>query len=481
MLAQVPHNTVIQGHVLDKLRELPNDCIDVVVTSTPYYGLRDYGPDCISIWNAKLDCEHDWQEQKQTLQHENRNNLEGTQEECCNKTGTTFIKKYDDKKSGYCSKCGAWKGQLGLEPHPSMFIEHLSQVFLETKRVLKPSGSLWLNLGDTYYGSGNGQKQSEKGKWTEGEFEQARKAKDFIPNKKQSNWLQPKQKLLIPARVAIALQDQGWILRNEIVWHKVNHMPESCRDRLTRSYESLFFFVKSDKYYFDLDAIRKPLTNSTIDRVQRPYKNKQKFIGDNMSNTRAQTWADKIVKEGNHHGSSIGNRAVYYEDQQVNSSLSGANPGDVWSLTNEGLKEEHFAAFPQKLVKRILECSTPKEICNKCGLPKIRLTEKTTEPRKRVERKILEAVNPSPTSIFRNNLDHVNTFTVGWSSCNCNQGFHSALVFDPFAGSGTVLLVAHKMGFDWSGIEIVPKYCDIIEKRITRHGRVRLDGFMEDA
>jgi DNA modification methylase len=377
MLVQVPHNTVMQGHVLDKLRELPNDCVDVVVTSTPYYGLRDYGPDCVSVWSGNADCEHEWEAYNFTL-HNGRGDAQKSAK-------FSEQKNIPDLKltNASCSKCGAWKGQLGLEPHPSMFIEHLAQVFQEVMRVLKPSGSLWLNLGDTYYGSGNGQKQSEKGKWTEGEFEQARKAKDYIPNKKQNNWLQPKQKMLIPARVAIALQDQGWILRNEIVWHKINHMPESVGDRLTRSWESIYFFTKADKYYFDLNAIRKPhITN--CGRSDR-----------------------KLSKAIHFGGTSTFNGGSSYNP-------IGGNPGDVWSLTNEGLKDEHFAAFPQKLVRRILECSTPK----------------------------------------------------------------GGLVLDPFAGAGTSLLVAHKMGFDWLGIELVPKYCKIIEKRIERHGRVRLDGFM---
>ncbi len=418
MLINVPHNTVMQGHVLDKLKELPNDCVDVVVTSTPYYGLRDYGPDCISIWGGSATCEHDFQ-------------LKEINEEChLNKDfnerwGNAVGAKKQEKATvvhstqGYCVKCGAWKGQLGLEPHPSMFIEHLAQVFNEVRRVLKPSGSLWLNLGDTYFGGGRGQdleKSSPKQFTNRG----SNTIVNLPAHKRDgSNWLRPKQKMLIPARVAIALQDQGWILRNEIVWNKINHMPESCRDRLTRSWESLYFFVKSDRYYFDLDAIRKPLTETTLQRVQSPYKNKQKFIADNLSNSRAQKWADKIGKhieqDNNLNPKKVSLfRQKMREEGKPECSPYGANPGDVWNLTNEGLKDEHFAAFPQKLVRRILQCSAPKY----------------------------------------------------------------GLVLDPFAGAGTSLLVAHKMGFDWLGIELVPKYCKIIEKRIERHGKIRLDGFL---
>ncbi len=339
MTVCLPHNTILQGHVLDKLAELPNNCVDVVVTSTPYLGLRDYGPECISVWDGK---------------------------------------------------CGVWKGQLGLEPHPQMFIDHLVRVFNEVKRVLKPTGSLWLNLGDTYFG-GNGQCCRPKD-WGDLEVSkiEAHAPADFIRarNKLRSNWLQPKQKMLIPARVAIALQEQGWILRNEVIWHKVNHMPESVTDRLTRSYESVYFFVKSSRYHFDLDAVRKP--HKDIDNGKRI----------NLANK----WKSLPVN------------SPLLQHQGINLHPLGANPGDVWSLTQEGLKEQHFAAFPQKLVKRILSCACPK----------------------------------------------------------------NGLVLDPFAGAGTSLLVAHKMGFDWLGIELVSKYCEIAEKRILAHGKIRLDKFIVD-
>jgi site-specific DNA-methyltransferase (cytosine-N4-specific) len=399
MLVEVPHNTVLQGHVLDKLRELPSDCVDVVVTSTPYYGLRDYGPDCVSVWGGKVDCEHDFQlEEILEEAHLNKdfNERWGNAVGAKKQEAATGI----HSQRGFCSKCGSWKGQLGLEPHPSMFIEHLAQVFHEIKRVLKPSGSLWLNLGDTYFG-GNGQCCRPKD-W--GDLEtakiEAHAPSEFIRarNKLRSNWLQPKQKMLIPARVAIALQDQGWILRNEIVWHKVNHMPESCRDRLTRSWESLYFFVKDDKYYFDLNAIRKPLAVKTL-TVHNKYS---------VPVLQGDSFDVGYAKKEN------GFNAMFSKNSKVTHNLRGCNPGDVWTLTNEGLKDEHFAAFPQKLVRRILECSAPK----------------------------------------------------------------GGLVLDPFAGSGTSLLVAHKMGFDWLGIELVPKYCEIIEKRIERHGKIRLDKFM---
>jgi DNA modification methylase len=390
----------MQGDVLERLKELPNDYIDVIVTSPPYWGLRDY----------------------------------------------------KDPR------------QIGLEPNPLDYITKIVQVCQEIKRVLKPTGSFWLNLGDTYFG-GNGQCCRPKD-WGDLEVSkiEGHAPAEFIRerNKQRSNWLQPKQKMLIPERIAITLQEQGWILRNTIVWHKVNHMPESCRDRLTRSWESVFFFVKSERYFFDLDAIRKPLAPKTL-TVHNKYA-VPVLQGDSFD-----VGFDK--KEN-------GFNAMFTKNSKVIHDLRGCNPGDVWSLTNEGLGEEHFAAFPQKLVKRILEAAAPKEICAVCGKAKTRIVaaEKSIEVQ---DRKILETQHRiGSSSIFRTKANTVEHKTLGWKTCNCNAGFHTALVLDPFAGAGTTLLVAHKMGYDWLGIELVPKYCEIIEKRIAKHGRVRLDKFM---
>lgn len=484
----VPRNEVLQGHILERLKQLPNDCIDTVVTSPPYWGLRDYGEECVTVWDSKEDCEHEWQ-------------AEIIFEKCGKATQSkgifigrdlTGIQTQKTLHQGnFCSKCGAWKGQLGLEPHPLEYINHLAQVFLEIKRVLKPSGSLWLNLGDTYFG-GNG-KAGRPLEWQDLELSKieghAHAPTEFIKerNKFRSNWLQPKQKMLIPERVAIALQEQGWILRNTVVWHKVNHMPESCRDRLTRSWESVFFFVKSERYFFDLDAIRKHYPLVTVERCKRAFKSNAKTYAENFNTDKHKVWAEKVVGNNNPHKmrEAPEGHAIADPDRPMDlSHPNGANPGDVWSLTTEGLKEQHFAAYPQKLVKRILSASCPKQICNECSRPKTRLTKisynvdqnglKANAPK-------MQTFNGDP-AMARAKYAHatMKVDTVGWSTCQCDKGFHAGLVLDPFAGAGTTLLVAHKMGFDWLGIELVPKYCDIINKRIERHGKVRLDGFLKE-
>jgi len=305
-------NKIHNGHVVDILKEMPSRSIDVACTSPPYWGLRDYGQSTSVVWGGNSNCEHEWN----IGQGKKINNVSGNPE---------FSRPWREQStskvftvSNICSKCGAWKGQLGLEPHPQMYIDHLVTIFREVKRVLKDSGSFWLNLGDSYYG-GKGDpygtyllQKHRKGKISGNDL-----------HKHKSNWLQSKQKMLIPERVAIALQEDGWVLRNDIIWYKPNHMPSSVKDRLTSSYEHVFFFVKSRKYYFDLDSIRVPHTSIR--------------------------WGKNTKYESKHSGL----------EKQGYSEL-GKNPGDMWIINTKPFKGAHFAVFPTTLIEKIIKCAGPK-------------------------------------------------------------------------------------------------------------------------
>lgn len=412
-----PRNEILQGHVLNVLEKLPSDYADVVVTSPPYWGLRDYGNQNITIWDEKKDCNHIWGSREKDFKFTGGTN---------GKTGQhSSDKTHFESSSSFCCKCGAWKGQLGLEPHPQMFINHLVQIFSEVRGVLKPKGSCWIVIGDTYFG-GKGQ-SGRKDHNLEQRVKEGRtlQKRDWTLNKQDcpqdlakqdGKWLQPKQKMLIPERFAIAMQEDGWLLRNTVIWHKVNHMPESCRDRLTRSWESVFFFVKDKKYYFNLDAIRKPYPPQTVAICQRNFKSNAKVVDENFDTEKHQRWAKKVVLKTKHDKAIKREGNFSYTDPLHTKAYNpiGANPGDVWRLTTEGFKEAHFATFPQKLVKRILKCAAPK----------------------------------------------------------------NGLVLDPFCGSGTTLYVAHKMGLDWLGIDLNPEYCEMANKRILSHGKVRLDKYV---
>jgi len=179
--------------------------------------LRDYGTQNEVIWDGNKNCEHEWVNKERWLHR-----------------GTTQSKIESKTTDNLCIKCGAWKGQLGLEPTPQLYINHLVDGLKILKKKLKKTGSLYLNLGDTYFGSGTGQKLDHKGKMTEGQFISAVGANE-VRNKCESDgkWLQPKQLMLMPARVAIALQEDGWLLRNDVIWYKSNSMP-SCLDPKTK-------------------------------------------------------------------------------------------------------------------------------------------------------------------------------------------------------------------------------------------------------
>lgn len=277
-------NRIVCGDSFKLIKEIPAASVDVVITSPPYWALRDYGVN----------------------------------------------------------------GQIGLESNPADYVRTLADFFKLVKQVLKKTGSLWLNLGDTYYGSGKGR---GGGTWTEHskhtyKTELGNRDEYHIkpPKRLRSNWLQPKQKLLIPERVAIALQGQGWILRNKIVWFKPNHMPSSVKDRLTCSYDNVFFFVATPKYYFNLDAIREKPTS-------KPHKRRV-----------------SLTLRGKHlqlkkHDVAIGRTGSYSYTDPLHTkeyNPAGKNPGDVWQIPTQPFKDAHFATFPEELVKRIILSCCPK-------------------------------------------------------------------------------------------------------------------------
>ncbi|GAH80693.1 unnamed protein product, partial [marine sediment metagenome] len=189
------------------------------------------------------------------------------------------IHKGKEKSGGsFCLNCQAWKGQLGLEPTSEMYIEHLTDIFNEAKRLLKKEGTLWLNISDTYAGSGGAGGDYNKGGLREGQ-----------PKFKQGETrLQPKCLCMIPEHLAWSLIQNGWILRNKIIWFKPNSMPSSVKDRFSNRWEYLFLFSKNGKYYFDLDAVRE-LHKTSGDYARKTYQNKlnvsnrSKAIGEQYS------------------------------------------------------------------------------------------------------------------------------------------------------------------------------------------------------
>jgi len=209
-------NKIICGDCLEVMKEMPSRSIDMVITSPPYWGLRDYGFE--QIFRGKSGCDHKW-DKKIKKWHSDRG--AGPRKEIFD---DTFQVK--GTRNDFCIKCGAWKGQLGLEPNPELYIEHLTEIFNEVKRILKKEGTLWLNMGDTYGGSQQGGGDTGLSK------ERYRKELLTYVNKPQRK-LMPKCLLMIPERLAWSLIQDGWILRNKIIWFKRNSMPSSVKDRFS--------------------------------------------------------------------------------------------------------------------------------------------------------------------------------------------------------------------------------------------------------
>ncbi|MFN0157492.1 MAG: DNA-methyltransferase [Bacteroidota bacterium] len=288
---------ILQGNALDTLRTRPDRSIQCVVTSPPYWGLRDYGTTLV-IWP-------------------------GTQPLCSGK---------HNWKNNFCTWCNAWLGSLGLEPYPEMYVMHLVEIFREVRRVLRPDGTLWLNLADTYSGSGQswGQKRENVSA-----MQQGNKGTLLGLTKPPVNYrvpgLKKKDLVGIPWAVAFALRNDGWYLRSDIIWHKTNTMPESVTDRPTKSHEYIFLLTRAEDYYYDIDAIREPHKPVSLARTTRPWK-------------------------GNRDAGRITPSFGGIDSKRMCHPL-GRNKRTVWMIATAGFKGKHYAAYPEEIP----------EICIKAG------------------------------------------------------------------------------------------------------------------
>lgn len=298
------------GNCLDLLKQMPADSIDVVVTSPPYWALRDYGSDPV-IWGGEPGCDHTWEDHTEPA----RGGVGETANVGANKDGEANNRGHPTV-SQYCAKCGAWRGQLGLEPSFYEYIDHLIEIFDEVQRVLKPTGACWVNIGDTYNGTKDGNTDEAKN----------RKAVSAV-RKNKTNDIGRKSLCMIPARFAIAMCEHGWILRNQIIWHKPNVMPQSMTDRFTVDYEPFYFFTKSPKYYY------------------KQVKETMKGPTDKASFGTKKTGNNNPIYSGNHYDAS---------------KLDGMrNARTVWSISTQPSDDDHCAMFPISLIERPIKACCP--------------------------------------------------------------------------------------------------------------------------
>jgi len=311
--------------------ELPNESIQMVVTSPPYWGLRQYAGGQELIWGGDPNCQHQWEE-RTFKQHSGRGDTQ--------KSG-----KYSEQppipdmdRSDYsCLICGAWKGDFGLEPTPELYIEHTIEILREIKRVLRKDGVVFWNIGDSYVSSATGS-LGTKG------WQRPSRAAAFKRPSKLFSGAKPKDLCLIPFKIAIASQEDGWWVRSVIIWDKPNAFPESVTDRPTKSFEYILMLTKSAKYYWNKEAVAQPLANSSKKRFQHAINIKEKYV------------------PGRHKDDGVG-VAQSPMEVMINSAQDVLQRGtrnirSVWTFPTAQSKLKHVAVFPEELPERCIKAAS---------------------------------------------------------------------------------------------------------------------------
>ena len=458
-------NKVIFGDCREVLRRMPAESVHCCITSPPYWGLRQYDIQPL-IWGGADNCDHKWNFREiktETYSGVHWQHDEGGYGKNRHKKAGKKAKshqKYVQEKLGFCLKCGAWFGHLGLEPTPELYVEHLVEVFREVWRVLRKDGVLWLNLGDCY-ATGAGRVGERPGGGEQGDRwagssktgsplnYRGRVGPMTQPNRMPIPGLKQKDLVGIPWRAAFALQAEGWYLRSDTIWHKPNCMPESCKDRPTRAHEYIFLLTKSNRYYYDADAIRKPHKHDSLKRVM-PHR----------SATGKSDTSGKVPRP-----KSEGNTLNLNQMNHPN----GRNARSVWTIPTQSFRGPHFAVFPDRIAERcVLAGTSSGGCCAACGAPWIRIVEKTGEVSKGGARKISTIrKDQGQNSTFKTGR-YLKYETVGWRpSCDCRGEVVPCMILDPFGGAGTVGLVAQRLGRDFVLIELGEGYSEMAFKRIV--------------
>lgn len=402
----LPLNQILQGDVLEQLKTLPDECVDCIITSPPYYGLRDYGEE----------------------------------------------------------------GQLGLEPTMKDYLDKLLLITAELKRVLKKTGTLWWNHGDSYggswqdYGTREG-KQREKNAESFERNGSPNKSKGIPP----SAYLPQKSLTFQAHRLAIRMMDeQGWIMRNQIIWHKPNTMPASMKDRFTVDYEPIFFFTKEKQYWFEKQY--EPYSDATIPRMLRGVSETHKNVDGapgqtphSISKPRKNSRKQFDQSMGGGGTSFVGHSGYKKADGTLMINPLGRNKRTVWKVANTPYSEAHFATFPEELIAIPIKAGCPEFICKKCGTPREKILDITSNYEKREE---AHAPNNSPSKVDSTGWKPPTVVDHGLSDCGCNAGWDKGIVLDPFMGSGTTAKVARDLGRNYIGIELNPQYIKLANKRL---------------
>lgn len=412
---------------------LPDKSVHCIVTSPPYFGLRSYAGEQDIEWQAM---------------------------------------QYSPIAELPMITIPAMRCGLGAEPSPEMFIGHLILVMREMWRILRDDGTCWVNLGDSYNGSGGAGGDYGPGGIKEGQPK--------FPGRKISA-LKPKDLIMVPARFALAAQADGWYLRSDLPWLKRSAMPESVTDRPATTIEHVYLLAKSEKYFFDMEAIKMPVASESVGRAQR----KQNLMDRTGQGTLGKQIENGVDNSHGYAGLAQGrNGKTGYDIEGGRSFRSSDLFFKTWQgmLTDDdnllavvantqGFSGAHFATFPPALVEPMIRAgSSAYGVCAECGAPWRRVVEKASSiPQRTGEWK-------ATGQEHRNDIDRKGGFydssaiTTGWApTCACDAGEAiPATVLDPFAGSGTSLRVAMSLGRNAIGVDICQSYLeDLAPKRMS--------------
>lgn len=388
---------ILRGDCRAVLRTLPDESVHCVVTSPPYYGLRSYLPD-----------------------------------------------QHPDKAL-----------ELGQERTPAEYVAKLVDVFREVRRVLRKDGVAWLNLGDSYAGSWGARGRSTdtnapRPDWEEKHGTSAPARRGFA-----DMGIKPKDLMMIPARVAIALQDDGWWVRSKVIWNKPNPMTESVEDRPSSAYEEVFLLTRSARYFYDHEAIKEPFETDPKEN----YEGRARVTGRSDQAFAAARGRDRSKSGGFPAPSGLRNKR------------------NVWTIPCAPSPIAHFAMMPPALAEICIKAGTSeKGCCLHCGTPWRRLLGEPVKTGGRssgngfVRPERLSIGGPGNEAVWEPTVRP----TIGWrASCSCPAHMPvPCTVFDPFAGAGTTLLAADRLQRDAIGIELLDDNAAIVRERI--HGDASL-------
>ncbi len=455
-----------QGDCRELLRAMPAESVHCVVTSPPYWGLRDYGLPPL-VWGGAAECEHEWGEQALQREQAGWNRLQwstGGQRQGTIPGGAV-------SQGSFCRHCHAWRGSLGLEPTPELYIAHMVEVFREVWRVMRKDATLWCNMGDGYASSSLSARPGGHGGLS------GDKAHRDNPRIAAPPGLKPKDLCGMPWRLAFALQADGWWLRSEIIWHKPNPMPESVRDRPTKAHETVFLLTKAARYYYDAFAVREACESGPSD-IKKMNEQRARIGGKHKE------LDDRLSKASKH--TNIGRKRAV-------GSPTGRNRRTVWTVATAPLSLAHFASFPPKLIEPMI-LTSPTKCCAVCGRGWERVTENKFMPQEDISaakgvrcspgQKPMDASNSWGGSKRGSNAVTTLGFRPG---CECpgldgdgpwpdlathpdgedNWPTKPAVVLDLFCGSGTTPMVALRHGRNAIGLELSEEYAAMARRRIV--------------